>query len=255
MDDVISTFAVLDFKKEQETRECLESIRKHAKFKHKIVYLDNGGNEDYSWQIYKDNLCDVLISKKIGKGAGFGQVDLFRFCDTKYIYFVQNDQTLINDITEETNKTFIDLINNGFKCVGLNGDQSHKGIWTDRAHFMETSFFNSLAPFPCGGPGNDALPWNEAYMQKIFEEHAYKIAQIRPIFFQDNGKWSVREAGDGLYKHRCDSKEFFILKKPTFKTEIYPPFNEEEWRKALDGTWENGTIPEAWKDKAFSFWK
>lgn len=246
---------VLDYLKKDESRLCLESIRKHLKIPHKIVYLDNGGREDYSWLMYKEGLCDVLISKKVGMGGGYGQTDLFRWCDTKYSIFVQNDQVLSYDIDQIIFDRLINLLHSGFKCVDLNGDQSGSGIWTDRAHLIETDFFNSLAPFPNGGPGNDAQPWNEEFLQKKFKENEYQIAHIVPSLFIDNGKWSIRQAGDGLFKHRCDTKKMWILKVPTKKTEVYPPFTDEEWDLVLNGKWIDGEIPKKWKQHSFEGWK
>lgn len=244
----------LDFAKPAETRLCLDSIRRHIKVPHKVVYLDNGSNADYPWGLYREGLCDVLISKRVGRGGGFGQSDLFRWCDTPYALFVQNDQELLYDIDERTFSTLIAPLSQGYHCVDLNGDQSGRGVWTDRAHLIETRFFNSLAPFPNGGPGNDAAKWNEAYLQRVFAEKGYRIAHFRPALFQDCGKWSVREAGDGLFKHRTDKKTLYVIKRPSFMTEVYPPLNSQEWAEVLNGTWINGTIPEAWKQHSFQCW-
>ena len=256
MSEIKCSFLVLDFKKEVETYNCLLSIKKHAMFPHKIIYLDNGAfDEKYPHEFYKDGLCDVLIRKKNGMGGGYGQTDLIRYCDTPYFFFVQNDQELILDLSPENMDYFIGLLNNGYNCVDLNGDQSRRGAWTDRAHFMKTEFFNSLGPFPNGGPGHDSEPWNESYLQYKFQENNYKIAHIKPAPFKDCGKWSVREAGDGLYKHRCDTKILFVEKIPTYKTEVFPPFNDEEWELALSGNWpKEGKVPELWINNVFKFW-
>ncbi len=257
------TFLVLDFNKPEETRRCLESIRRHAKLPHKVVLLDNGGDQwaTYYEDLYREGLCDVLIRKRIGRGGGFGQTDLFRWCDTRYAIFVQNDQELLYNIDEAAFAQLTGLfepgasISGNYHCIDLNGDQSRKGIWTDRAHLIETAFFNSLAPFPNGGPGNDAAPWNEAYLQQVFAECGYRIAHMSPALFADCGKWSVREAGDGLYKHRCDTKQLWIEKQPTYRTEVYPPFTDSEWETVLAGRWVNGTIPEQWKAHSFTHWR
>lgn len=248
------SFLVLDFKKPEETKVCLESIRKFCSIPHKIIYLDNGSNESYPFEYYKNSLCDVLISKKIGNGGGEGQTDLIRYCDTEYFCFVQNDQELIQPFDSECFEYFCNLLNTGFKCVNLNGNQGH-GKWTDRAHMMRTDFFNSLAPFPNGGPGLDGIPWNEAYISNQFKNNNHKIAIISPLFFRDNGKWSVREAGDGLYKHRCDTKLLIIIKQPTYKTPVFPPFDDSDWELALSGKWpQEGKIPNLWKEHSFRYW-
>jgi hypothetical protein len=251
----IASFLVLDFKKFEETKLCLQSIRDNARFSNQIIYLDNGSNEDYPFEIYKQGLCDVLISKKVGNGGGTGQTDLFRYCDTKFCFFVQNDQILSRIIDQEIFDGLVNYLDNGYDCVDLNGDQSGRKAWTDRAHLIKTDFFNKLGPFPNGGPGNDAAPWNEKYIQDTFEKNNYKIAHLWPTFFSDNGKWSIREAGDGIYKHRCDQKGLFVLQKPTYKTDIYPPLNDLEWDKMLSGAWKDGDIPEQWKPHSFRHWK
>lgn len=248
---------VLDYLKPDTTRACLESLRRHLKVPHKIVLLDNGGVADYTWGYYRDGLADVLISKRLGGGGGQGQTDLFRWCDTQYALFVQNDQVLTHDISIENGlwDLIVTPLQRGYHCVDLNGDQSGRGVWTDRAHLIETAFFNSLAPFPNGGPGNDAAPWNEAYLQRVFAERRYRIAHITPALFRDEGMWSVREAGDGLFRHRCDSKQLHVLKRPTYRTEVYPPLNDEEWGRMLAGKWVDGDIPEQWKAHSFVHWR
>lgn len=249
------SFLVLDFRKEAETRNCLESIRRSVKIPYKTVYLDNGAwDSEYPNQLYREELCDVIIRKKNGMGGGYGQTDLIRFCDTPYFIFVQNDQELMCDITPHIFKYMKDALSMGFHCVDLNGDQSRRGVWTDRAHFMKTDVFNGLAPFPNGGPGLDNVKWNEQYLQEEFANRKYQIFHPGFGVFADCGKWSVREAGDGLYEHRCDTKILNILKQPTYKTATYPPFTDAEWELVLAGKWENGTIPENWKKHSFKFW-
>jgi hypothetical protein len=252
----VVSFLVLDFNKATETRECLESIRRHAKISHKTVLLDNGADPSvtYPTDFYQEGLCDILIRKRAGRGGGYGQTDLFRWCDTKFAVFVQNDQKLMLDIDDTIFSRLTELLADGYHCVDLNGDQSGRGAWTDRAHLIETSFFNRLGPFPNGGPGLDAQPWNEAYLQRVFQERGYKIAHVSPSVFQDCGKWSIREAGDGLYKHRTDTKQLYVLRKPTYRTEIYPPLDENEWFIMLNGTWADGAIPKAWQQHSFQCW-
>lgn len=259
MNDIKVSFLILDFRKEEETNHCLRSIKKHALFSHKIIYLDNGGyNEHYPnsfYENYEDYGIDVLIRKKNGMGGGYGQTDLIRYCDTEYFIFVQNDQQLISEILPEHVDYMISLLNNGYHCVDLNGDQSNRGAWTDRAHFMKTSFFNSLGPFPNGGPGLDNVPWNEEYLSHKFRDNNYKIAHIKPTIFKDCGKWSIREAGDGLYKHRTDTKIMFIEKTPTYKTDVFPPFDSEDWELALSGNWpKEGKVPNLWIKNVFKCW-
>lgn len=245
------SYLILDFNRPEEGKLLLDSLKKFAKHDKEIVYLTNGGKSDYAYDFLKNGLIDTLIVKKNGDGGGFGQTDLFKYCKTKYAFFIQVDHILINEITEYHIDQFVELLNGGFKCVDLNGDQSGKDMWTDRAHFIDVDFFNSLGPFPNFGPGLENGKWNEQHLQEKFRENNYKIAHISPLFFADNGKISIREAGDGIYKHYTDTKQLWILKKPTFKTEIYPPFDDFEWSKVLSGEWIDGKIPSRWKKDSF----
>jgi len=243
----------------EETRVCLESIKRHAKFSYKVILLDNGGAEPYSWNFLKEGLCDILISKSVGRGGGFGQTDLFRFCDTEYAFFIQNDQELVCDINQDHIDSMINVLNNGYRCrcIDLNGDQSGRGVWTDRAHFIDVKFFNSLAPFPNGGPGDHHhLRWNENYLQEIFEKNNYKIAHSG-VAFADRGKWSVRVNPDGSrWRHRTDTKALYLVQGPIKDRYVYPKFSEKEWEEVLSSqNWPEGKIPEEEILSSFNHWK
>ncbi len=254
-----TSILILDFNRKDEGRALLESLKKFANFNKDIVYMCNGGDSQYAYDFYKDGLIDTLIIKKHGDGGGFGQTDLFRYCKTKYAFFIQVDHELTDEINEYTINHFIQLLNNGYKCIDLNGDQSNRGAWTDRAHFIDVEFFNNLGPFPNFGPGLDDGKWNEQHLQEKFKDNNYKIAHIHQVIgkalFRDCGKWSVRQAGDGLYRHRCDTKMLFVMNKPSYITEVYPPFNATEWEEAISGNWpKEGKIPEKWKNNSFIVW-
>lgn len=256
MTEVSLTVLVLGYGKPEEARECLTSLRLHIQVPSKIIYQENGAPEQsHAWVLYQNGLCDVLVTKRAGGGGGVGQTDLWRMCDTTYALFVQEDQTLRYDITPSIFLSMTSALDSGdYACVDLNGDQSSRGVWTDRAHLMKASVFNGLGPFPNGGPGNDAVPWNEAYLQCVFATRGLKIAHVTPAFFTDQGKWSIREAGDGLFKHRCDTKQMWVLKRPTRRTEVYPPLSDSEWERVLAGNWSDGDIPLAWREHSFRHW-
>ena len=255
MTEILSSFLVLDYCKYEETRDCLNSIQSHAKFPHKTILLDNGSQSDYCWNFYRNGLCDILISKFNGDGGGKGQTDLFRWCDTPYAYFIQNDQTLIRDITEEINNKFIELLENGYKQVDLHGNQGH-GIWSDRAHFIKTSFFNLLSPLPNGGPGpNSHLRWNENYLQEVFNINNYKIAHL-PLFFQDNGKLSIRTNPDGSkWEIRPDTKQVRHIEGYIHEKYVFPEFSDLEWEAVLKQQyWPEWKIPENLEKHSFHVW-
>lgn len=257
MTELVS-FLVLDFRKPDETRQCLESIRARAKLPHKIIYLDNGSREQYPWSFYQEGLCDVLISKHDGWGGGVGQTDLFRFCDTRYAYFVQSDQILIRDITPEIHARLVQGLETSFRCMDLNGDQSGRGAWTDRAHLIDVAFFNSLAPFPNGGPGpKHEDRWNENYLQEVFARAENQIAHVNPVFFADNGRTTIRELPDGaLVLMETDTKAVTWIKSPTARY-VFPDMTEDEWAASIAGAWVAGTVPSAYltRGESFKHWR
>ncbi len=92
---------VLDFMRPVESELCLQSLKQNLKFKAPIIYLSNGGDQDYVWDFYKNGLIDKLILNKENTGLGFGTTDLFKICDTEYAIYVQCDQFLGREYTEE----------------------------------------------------------------------------------------------------------------------------------------------------------
>ncbi len=254
--DIVS-FLVLDFRKPYETRVCLESIRAKAKVPHQIIYMDNGSCDEYPYGFAQEGLCDILISKRVGRGGGVGQTDLFRYCDTQYAYFVQSDQILKHDITPEVQQRFIRALSTpelGFRCVDLNGDQSQSGRWTDRAHFIDVSWFNSLAPFPNGGPGPmHTERWNENYLQEVFDKLGNPIVHVRPTFFADNGVTTVRELPcGGIVSMRTDTKAVEWLRVPKAPY-VFPEHTPDEWETVMAGNWRAGTVPSIYLERGQSF--
>ena len=249
------TVAVLDYLKPQETRLCLESIKLHLRVTHKTVLLDNGGQSEYAWQLYRSGLCDTLISKRESLGGGVGQTDLFRWSDTQYTMFVQQDQYLTSVIDIPIFESMTKMLQEGYRCIDLNGDQSGRRVWTDRAHLVETSFFNSLAPFPNGGPGPlHELRWNENYLQEVFSKPENQIFHIPLPFFRDNGVWTVRTQQDGSrVRMKTDTKEVHWEILPT-KPYVFPDMSETEWKTSIEGKWVNGTVPERYIQHSFRHW-
>lgn len=259
MNDIKVSFLVLDFKKPEETVNCLYSIKEHALFPHRTIYLDNGSNENYPWSIYEDNLCDILIRNKIGTGCGNGTQQLFESCDTEWAIYWQNDQTLIRDLYDKDIEYFIDLIENkGYGCVDLAGAQNGVNNYSERAQFINVDFYKKIykgEKGQLGGPGVfNHKKYTEAFVSEHFKANNLNIAHLQPTIAKDCGKWSIRAIGDGLYKWRCDTKQTYILKTPTYPTELWPPFNSEEWSKVITGQWVDGDIIEEWKKHSFRCW-
>ena len=97
------TYLVLDFLKEPETRRCLESIKAHTKFPHKVIYLHNGFFADvkHPQKFLAEGLCDQLIQTSKNTGLGIGTRDLFAASFSPYSFYLQNDQFLNRDFTQE----------------------------------------------------------------------------------------------------------------------------------------------------------
>lgn len=252
------TVAVLGFLGESTARACLSSIRARVHVPYTLVYLDNGGAQDWVWELYREGLCDHLISKRDGGGGGVGQTDLFRWASTPYTLFVQQDHLMAHPLTRETFAHFAHLLDGGYHCIDLNGAQGGLNHWTDRAHLIKTALFNGLAPFPNGGPGaKHHLRWNENYLQEVFETRRWQIAHISPTMFRDAGVWTVRRHPDGSLLHmRTDTKALWWEALPT-EPYVFPQLTEAEWASSIAGTWVGGTIPEhyfATPGASFSCW-
>lgn len=263
MENILASILVLDFRKPEETRLCLESIQKFCNFHKKVIYLDNGSNQEYPWQFYKEGLCDVLICDHSSEGTGNGQERLFRNCITDWAFLMQNDQRLIYPINEEMVKGFINLINTEkLGYIDLAGAQAgnkpHQ--FSDRFGFINVDLYLSIykgEKGKLGGPGKyNFNTYTEEYITRHFEKNNIKVAHFQSLV-EDLGKTSIREIGDGLYSHRTDTKVLTVLKKPTYKTEVFPPFSQQEWSQVLagEGDWFTiGQVPEIWKNNIFRVW-
>lgn len=252
--DIVSVLC-LDFRKPEETRACLQSIRAHLKVPYQIIYQDNGsGDPVYPWCLYMEGLIDILISRRTGHGGGVGQLDLFRYCDTQYAYFVQSDQVLTRDITSDMQSRFIQALESGARAIDLNGDQSGSGRWTDRAHFIDASWFNSLKVPVRGGPGPLHVErWVENYMQEVFDGLGNPIVHVRPTFFADRGIWTVREQPcGGIVRMRTDTKAVTWEKAPK-QPYVFPEHTPDEWARAIAGEWAPGTVPSIYLSRGDSF--
>jgi len=249
------SFLVLDYEKPEESRKCLQSIKTNAKFPHYTIFLSNGTkNYEYCFDFYREGLIDKLILRKDNTGCGNGTVELSESCETEYFIYVQNDQFLIQEINEFYIKVILDKMElEGFNYIDLSGAQAGYGNFTERAGIFKTEFYKKIPKGEknkYGGPGPfNNVRYVESYVQQFFKENKIKVEHL--YVFQDNGKWSIREIGDGIYKHRCDSKNLFVIKKPSYRTDVYPPLNDKEWDIMLKGEWIDGTIPEEWAPHSF----
>lgn len=255
-DGVRASFLVLDYLKPKETRMCVTSIRRHAKFPFKIYLLSNGARDRYPFDLYEEGLVDYLLLPKKNGGQALGTQDLFRVCDTEYAFYVQCDQIACRDITSVSVAGMISEIKQGgVKAFGLAGNVN-QFAFSERANFMEVETYLTIREKPKGGPGifDRTDIWLEEHIGNWFKTNGHKFAILEAPFFADIGKYSIRELPcGGVLRHRTDrgSVEVIVLPKRSHPGYDYSP---EEWEDMIAGRWKNGRVPEKWKAGAFEFW-
>lgn len=254
-------FLALDYNQQKESENLLKSLKKHVKltkYVPKIVFLSNGGQQDYAYKFYQDGLIDDLILKSENVGCGFGTQDLFYYCARQdYAFYVQSDQLLINDITDELLDGFINALGDNTKIshIDVSGNQGH-GRYSERAQFINVKFYNGIRKVG-GGPGPFShLKWTEESMQDHIRDNNMEFLVYNPLLFADVGKWSVREWQCGTEtRHRADTKEMEFLKLPEKNLcqnliDFYR-LTEEEISVILKGDW-GFRIPENMKKDSFT---
>lgn len=252
------TYLVLDYERPQESELCLNSLKICSKFDYEVVYLSNGGNQDYVYDYYKQGLIDKLILRKKNSGCGLGTRELFNDFNLKndYVIYVQCDQFLCRTFSEAELKYYIGFLEtNQYFYIDLAGNQGH-GNYSERAHLISKSNYNKI-PNGIGGPGPyaDSI-WTEKYVQDYIKNNNLNFFTTKTLLFMDNGKASRREypCGGVLMQH-TDTKAVYI-EKPIKNRIDFPnvKLNDNEWTKILNGEWVNGTVPEGHKDSSFVCW-
>jgi len=264
--DKLFSILVLDYERVTELTLLLNSLKENVKVdkdKFNIIVLANGGSLDYHsqcYELYNKELIDDLIIRRENAGGGFGQIDLFNYCSEDFVFFVQSDQILVQEINEELVQYFKGLLEN-FECIDLAGqqcrDETGLPIYSERAQFINRKFYNSIENKPGGCAGPFAhLEWNEGYVQNKFRENDWKIAHINPIIFSNNGKVSERINPDGSrWKHFTDTKELFLISGPIKEKYVYPNLTDSEWDDCIkEQRWEDGQIPDKEINQSFKYW-
>ncbi len=249
------SYLVLDYNKPLESRNALLSIRKNTKFEYQIIFLSNGGNQDYVFDYYKEGLIDKLIINSKNNGLGYGTEDLFRFCDTEWAIYFQNDQELIIPIFEDQINRLIDEFykNTKLGAIGLAGTPCGTNVYSERAHLINVAFYNKIPKTHGGcGPFNH-LKYNEQCVQEFFKENRYEFLSLINPIVRDCGYYTIRELPcGGVVRQRTDKKSVTWIKLPKEKY-MFPEMNDTEWKDSVDGKWINGTIPIKYLEKKESF--
>ncbi len=254
---------VLDFRRPIESRLCLESIKHHVKVPHTVIFCDNGSGEDYSLQFVREGLVDQLIVNRDSRGLGLGTKDLFSLAAPFTLsLYLQNDQLLIADLTEEFILAFCTPMYQGepkVVSVSLAGAPCGRGAYSERAHLIETNFYQNIERlaglgYHGAGPYHDG-PWREEQMQGLYRTQGWAHYTDFPPIVLDNGVYAVRDMKEGgLWCHRTDSKALWCITPPTVKNPVYPKLTQEEFELAARGCWEDGRIPEVEVKDSFRCW-
>ena len=251
------TYAILDYNRPKEAELCLKSIHRFSHFPFKILFVSNGGNQDYAINFYKQGLIDKLILRKKNSGCGLGTRECFNDFDLEsgIIAYIQSDQFLCRDFNKDELELYLSLLyTNKFFYIDMAGNQGN-GRFSERAFLMPKHYYQTI-PNTIGGPGPFAdSKWTEQSVQEYIERNKFKFFTTK-LLFADNGKVSIREYPDGgeLIMH-TDTKEVFIT-KPITKRVDFPNIHltDKEWEEILTNSWAGGTIPIAHRKHSFTYW-
>ncbi len=247
-------FLVLDFNRPQESRTLLESIKRHVKFPHKVLFYSNGGDQSYISEFYECGLIDILVASRKNEGSSIGTIRLAELCPCKYFINLQCDNYLVRDLDEVEFSQMKKALTNGngaidFAFVG-------KQVFSERAFMADIEFYLNNEFLTHSGTGpfqNSALDNSEQAFTKWLKKNNKQIAHWVNRLIADNGKYAVIEVNNGLMRRRCDTHQVWVIKTPEKSMPLWN-LSENDWNKILAGRWENGSIPENSVKDAFFFY-
>ena len=261
------SFLVLDFQRPQSAKTCLESIRRHTKFQHKIIYCHNGV-ADYPLELQKAGLIDELIMPRENGGLGLGTRALFAACFSPLAIYWQVDQIMGRDFSQAELDQLMKKLEQDNRAsdgrarvsISLAGAVCGDGVFSERAFVMETNFYKfweQKLPLSHGGAGPyHHAEWREGQMQRLYESKGYVHDTGWPPFAIDNGRDAVRQNPDGsTWMHEPDRKGLWLMTGPVKDRYVYPKFTPEEWDFVIaTQSWPPGQIPEQEKAHSFHVW-
>jgi hypothetical protein len=264
------SFLVLDFRREQSARLCLQSIRQRVKFAdYKIIYCHNG-LADYPVQFMREGLIDELIMPRENGGLGLGTRALFAACFSPYAIYWQCDQVMGRDFTKDELNGLTELL--GMTCrapainhhivqsISLAGAPCGQHVYSERAHIIDTKNYKrweGWLPLSAGGAGPfHHLEWREGQIQRYYRENDYYHWTDWPQLAIDNGRDAVRQNPDGsIWRHEPDRKGLWLMSGPVKERYIYPKLTDAEWESVLSTqNWPAGKIPEQEVKDSFHVW-
>lgn len=198
--NLMFSFLVLDFNKEEETLICLKSIRERYKgsYPYEIVLYSNGGNQDYIWNYYKAGLADRVVLNNKNTGTGVATHELYDYARAPYSFYIQNDQYLGVELTDKVLEELVRLLGS-YDLIDLSGGAGHDDKYSERASICKTETYKNLSIKGYGGPGpfeKDWI-WSEAGASYSFWNNNLTILHNYPILFGNLGYRSVREDSSG----------------------------------------------------------
>lgn len=248
------SFGILDFNKPVESKAALESIKENAKFPYEIIYLSNGGIQEYVLDFYRQGLIDKLILNKKNVGCGYGTETLYSACETEYMIYFQSDQILAQRFYQSDLDVLIGLIEkfNYVGAIGLAGYPCGRDIFSERGNLMRVDFYNSI-PKTHGGPGPfNHLKYNEQCVQEYFKDKGL-IMTCPAQYIADRGIYTVRELPcGGVVRQRTDTKQVWWDKLPK-QSYMFPEMDSSEWDASIQGLWKGGDTPKIYIEKGESF--
>jgi hypothetical protein len=242
------SYLVLDYNRPEETRACLKSIRENSRFEYQTILLSNGGEQGYIWDLYREGWIDRLLLNRTNNGLGYGTTDLFRYCDTEYAIYVQNDQIMHHPLEQTLLDGLIATLERDRRigAFGLAGYCAGVDVYSERPHLINVEFYNSIPDKPNGGCGpHYEKGYNEGYIQKYFKDHGLHYFCGEPYFFSDNGTWTIRETPcGGISRINIYTRQLWWDRLPKAKC-VDPDLSDREWELSIEGKWVGGTVPES----------
>lgn len=256
---------VLDFLKPALTRACLQSVKRHIKFPVKVIYLHNGPAVDgQAYWFYQDGLVDQFIQTRVNNGLGVGTRDLVAACFSPWFLMLQNDQLIGRDFTQDEFDAIKYTIGHRdaelrrIMSVSLAGPVGGRGVYSERAHIMETGFYQEIERgllLSHGGAGPFShQQWREGQIQAYYDSAGFTHYTDRPPLVIDQGIWTIRNNPDGSrVRMRTDTRAVYWEVVPTAPY-VFPEMTPEEWALAISGRWVPGTTPVAYQGIATNCW-
>lgn len=254
------SIVILDFNRPKEAELLLNSIKSNCQFEHELVYVSNGGEQDYVKYFYDKGLIDILVLCKKNGGTGLGTKQGFKTANGKFVIYLQVDQWVEYSLNQSNIDNIIKYLeeNPTILYADLAGDQGH-GNFSERGLIINRERYLSIPDlkYGIGGPGPlaDHL-WSEEAVQNYMKREKLTFLKVGQLI-RDNGKFSIRDYPcGGQIAVETDTKKLYIL-KPIKERIDFPnlKLTDIEWQMVLSGKWINGTIPEQQIKDSFLAWQ